>query len=117
MSRPSYNPHLGADGITGDAASGIVDATSPTKIPWSTLSMIDPLAGADVAAAGDQLKGLRPPLRYLLIQPRGGSVEVRLGNQAVGVIVADGDRYTLPGIAHEVTLDNGPEIVYIEAGW
>ena len=115
-----YIPGLGADGFAaGRTASAVIDATSEIKIDFSTAFKLIERDADTTPATIDlvELLGPFPTLRYILIQPQGGSVEVKLGNQEAGVIVADGDRYAIPGTSHDVTFDDGPATVCVEVGW
>lgn len=115
-----YNPGLGAEGATdGRLASAVIDATTEVTIDFATaFSLVERAAATTPAVVNlTEILGNPPQLRYILIQPQGGSVEVRLGNQPAGIRVADGERYAIPGTSCDVTFDDGPATVHVEVAW
>jgi hypothetical protein len=114
----NLNNAIGADGIAGPTkiAGKVINASAGNvTVDWT--GFVD-ATGTTITLAGSTATTLRPEgLRYLMIQPRGGAAEVRIGSMTSGVVIADGDRYTIPALTMpSIVLVSGPTTVYLEAG-
>jgi hypothetical protein len=123
MASVSYVQGLGAEGVLrGRCASALIDASAAdVTINWATaFNLIEPAEDASPAVINlTETPGPSPipALRYILIQPQDADCEILIGNQEHGIKIAQGDRYALTGIHHDITIVEGPEKVYIEVSW
>lgn len=116
MSGPNFSLALGADGVSPalTGSFGVDASSSPFEVEWDDVLLAN---GDTVDLSGATAEILARPLRYIIIQPIGGAVDVLLGECLVGLRVLDGERYPVPSmLISTITLVDGPADVRIEVG-
>ena len=98
-------------------ATAEIDASGGSNVPINFATSFDLVSGGSV-----DLSSVIPtrckPLRYLIVQPHTGDVEVRFGVSDIGVLVKEGAELRLesPGVLAITLASGGSDKVYVEAG-